>query len=216
VNLKPYRDWVFDCDGVLLDSNRVKTDAFHDLAVVYSQAAADALVAHHQATGGVSRFEKVRWLHEELLDGPADEDAIARDIARYGELCREALTRCAVLPGVRAFLDALPAGSRRFVVSGGLESEVAHALDAHGLTFDGVHGSPTDKDTHFADLQRRGHLDDAVYFGDSRYDHVVAARFGVDFVFVDGVSEFADADAYFATHPILGRVPDFTALTVGR
>ncbi len=205
-----YRVWIFDCDGVLLDSNQVKTRAFHALALPYGEEVARALVDLHRRTGGVSRFVKVRQLHEELLEGPVDEAKVQADIVRYGELCREGLARCAVLPGVRAFLDRIE--GPRYVVSGGLQEEVEEALTRHGLRFDGIFGSPRKKDAIFAELQERGLLREAVYFGDSRYDHEVAERFGVDFVFVDGVSEFHDADAYFASRPIRARIRDFREL----
>lgn len=41
--MQKYETLVFDCDGVLLDSNRVKTEAFWTVASQFGQAAADAL-----------------------------------------------------------------------------------------------------------------------------------------------------------------------------
>ena len=188
----PYQTWLFDCDGVLLDSNAVKTDAFYELARPYGADAADALVAHHRNTGGVSRFVKVRYLFETLL-GRDDETEIRSGIARYGELVEEGLRTCALAPGVRQLLDRVPAGTYRAVISGGLETEVRAAMEGRGLApyFDSIHGSPATKEEIFHSLRAKGLLaGGAVYFGDSRYDCEVAERFGVDMVFVSGLSEF--------------------------
>lgn len=46
---------VFDCDGVVLNSNRIKTEAFRVVAAPYGDAAAGALVQYHLAHGGISR-----------------------------------------------------------------------------------------------------------------------------------------------------------------
>jgi phosphoglycolate phosphatase-like HAD superfamily hydrolase len=176
---------------VLLDSNRVKTDAFRALGARYGADVGEALVRFHIEHGGLSRFMKVRYLHAELL-GDDDERAVADDLRRFALLVEEGLRTCAVTDGARELLSALPATTSRFVVSGGLETEVDATLAAHGLRnfFSGVYGSPRTKDEIFANLKEQGHLKDAVFFGDARYDAEVAARFGVDFYFVARYSEW--------------------------
>lgn len=208
MRLGPYPVWVFDCDGVLLDSNGVKSEAFWEVGAQYSSATGDALLDHHRATGGVSRFVKIRWLHETLL-GVADESKIEADLERFGEICTAKLTGCAVLPGVRDFLAAIPRTASRFVVSGGKQSEVEHALLNKKLTFDGIFGSPGTKEAHLRTIRKTVPVSQGVFFGDSRYDHTASAAFDMDFVFVSGVSEFDGASAYFDANPILGSVPDF-------
>lgn len=39
-----YRCYVFCCDGVVLDSNKVKTEVFYKAAFPYGKAAAQAMV----------------------------------------------------------------------------------------------------------------------------------------------------------------------------
>lgn len=197
------KTWIFDCDGVLLDSNRVKTQAFYELGLRYGEGVARALADYHKQNGGVSRFLKARYLLETILSGtPSDEDVLA-EAERYGGIVRQQLASCEVLPGARALLGRIPSSAYRCVVSGGLESEVAWVLRQKGLAahVDSIRGSPKPKEQHFEDLQRSGHLGHAVYFGDSRYDHEVAARFGVCFVFVSGATEFDGFDDYFRRYP---------------
>ena len=38
-----YDSFFFDCDGVLLDSNKIKTDAFYEIGKEYSIEVADQL-----------------------------------------------------------------------------------------------------------------------------------------------------------------------------
>lgn len=183
--------WIFDCDGVLLDSNRVKTEAFRALGARYGSDVADALVAFHVENGGVSRFVKVKHLHEVLL-GNGDEAAVADDLARFAAFVEAGLATCAVTEGARELLSAIPGDAARFVVSGGLEPEVDATLAQHGLRqhFRAVYGSPRTKVEIFDALKREGFLDNAVYFGDARYDAEVADVFGVEFRYVARYSEW--------------------------
>jgi len=70
--LLSYKSWIFDCDGVLLDSNRVKTEAFHSAVLDYGCEYADRLVAYHVEHGGISRFKKFEYFFDNIL-GKAPE-----------------------------------------------------------------------------------------------------------------------------------------------
>ena len=63
VDLKKYTTIVFDCDGVILDSNVVKTEAYFRTAknLGASDAQAQQLVDYHIKLGGISRYHKFDW-----------------------------------------------------------------------------------------------------------------------------------------------------------
>lgn len=191
MKLGRYDSYVFDCDGVLLDSNRIKTEAFRELALPFGADVADQLVRYHQAFGGVSRFAKIRHLVRDILKHASPEPVETDLLTRFGELVVSKINRCATLPGVETLLDSLPDKSNRFVVSGGLQCEVQGTLAARGLAsrFDGIYGSPRPKEVIFSELRESGALGRAVFFGDAVYDAEMADRFSMDFVFVYGVSE---------------------------
>ena len=66
-NFYKYRSLVFDCDGVLLDSNKVKSDAFYELALFAGKEKANELLTYHLKNGGVSRYEKIKYFYSEIL-----------------------------------------------------------------------------------------------------------------------------------------------------
>ncbi len=41
-----YKSLIFDCDGVVLNSNKAKTEAFYKAALPYGEQAASALVEY--------------------------------------------------------------------------------------------------------------------------------------------------------------------------
>lgn len=70
-----YRGWVLDCDGVILNSNPAKTEAFRRIALPYGADRAEAPVAHHIENGGVSRHRKMaHFLSEIVGTGPTPKE----------------------------------------------------------------------------------------------------------------------------------------------
>ena len=217
-----YASWVFDCDGVLLDTNGLKTDAFYQVARPYGDAAAQALVDYHTANGGISRFKKFDYFFRDIL-GRSDcdgETTLALDA--FAQIVRDGYASAREADGLRDVLDRLVgAGKRCFVVSGGLQDEVRDAMAAKGLShyFSGVFGSPDTKEeilrrelTKPGDATKTDMNRPAVFIGDSRYDHVAASAFGLDFIFASGWTEFADWKTYFQDKDIRAVVADVGAL----
>ena len=62
--LAEYKTLVFDCDGVVLNSNQLKIQAYYDVAIKFgaNEQQAQALVAHHVKLGGISRYPKFEYL----------------------------------------------------------------------------------------------------------------------------------------------------------
>lgn len=203
--LSRYQTLVFDCDGVLLNSNALKTEAFHEVALPFGHAEADRLVEYHQQRGGISRNAKFQYFVDEILISTPQKPQVDDLVARYASLVFEKLLSCEEASGL-ADLRALTAGKRWMVVSGGAELELREVFKLRGLThlFDaGIHGSPTSKSDIFARELACGKLTrPSLYIGDSRYDHVAASGAGLDFLFISGWTEFSDWRNYCAEHEI--------------
>ena len=194
-----YKTLVFDCDGVILDSNQIKTTAFYNAALPYGPDKADALVAHHRQYGGVSRHLKFRTFLRDIVQEQPNEQALQDLLNRYAAEVRAGLMQCPMAPGLASWREAMP-DANWMVVSGGDQTELREAFAARGIAdwFDaGIFGSPDDKDTILT-RERPAMGLPAVFFGDSRYDYEAATRAGLDFVFVSGWTEFADWKSYFA------------------
>lgn len=196
--------WVFDCDGVLLDSNVIKTSAFRSVTRAYGVSASDALIEYHLSRGGISRYQKFRYLFDGILGrepGPGELDGLLR---RFAELSAEGLKAAAVDPSAFSLLEHLrSSASFLYVASGGEQEEVRNGLRAHGLAvyFDGIFGSPMAKTSIVADLAARHPSARGALVGDSRLDMEIAAEFGFVPILVTHWSEFRDWGAYVDRHP---------------
>lgn len=210
-----YTTLVFDCDGVVLDSNKVKTEAFRTAALPWGDAAADALVAHHVAHGGISRYAKFAHFLDSILPDHAPQAVPGRDgpdldalLTAYAGAVRAGLMSCAITEGLEDLRAATP-DTRWLIVSGGDQAELREVFAARGLAehFDGgIFGSPDTKDQILAREIAAGTIrSPALFLGDSRYDHIAAAHAGLDFVFLSGWSEFYGWQDYIAAHRIPHR-----------
>ena len=212
-SLSSTRTLVFDCDGVVLNSNRIKTEAFRVVASRYGQEAASALVAYHLSYGGISRYRKFEYFLRVILGRSYEQAEVQAMANEYSEQVCDALMQAEVTVDLKG-LRRKTLHCSWMMVSGGDEDELRQVLKGKGLDklFDGgIHGSPASKDEIFLREKTRGTLDNtAIYIGDSQYDHQAAQRANLHFVFASAWTEFQDWSSYCKTHaiPVIARVSD--------
>lgn len=212
-----YKTMIFDCDGVLLNSNFLKSEAFYKVAEEFGNAAAVELVEYHKKNGGISRNEKFKYFLEHILRTSKEHSRVQELVNSYGSHVFQGLLNSEVCDGLDQ-LKRETAGSRWLVVSGGNQKEIEKVFKAKGICkfFDGgIFGNPRSKDEIFQELISNNAFETpAVYLGDSRYDHEVAARYGIDFVFVHGWTEVVDWKVYCANHRLesIRHVGEFSGL----
>ncbi|SFO72993.1 Phosphoglycolate phosphatase, HAD superfamily [Ectopseudomonas composti] len=198
-SLSQYATLIFDCDGVLLDSNAVKTRAFGEVTERYGMEISSAFVDYHVRNGGVSRYQKFRYLFSDLLRRQPHVQEAEQLLQAYADKVREGLLTCAVADGL-AELREVTAPSGWLVASGGDQQELRQIFQMRELTayFDhGIHGSPAPKNQILQDALSIGKIQlPALFIGDSRFDHVCAKQAGLDFVFVYRWSEFPEWQEY--------------------
>nr|WP_298249110.1 HAD family hydrolase [uncultured Halomonas sp.] len=195
--LTDYTTLVFDCDGVVLDSNKVKTDAFYQATLPYGEAAAKAMVEYHVAYGGVSRYKKFAYFLEQIAPSYAEQQDSDLEalLQTYAGHVREGLLSCDVAPGLETLRRQTP-NARWLIVSGGDQAELRDVFAQRSIAewFDGgIFGSPDTKDEILARELTTGNIQQpALFLGDSKYDHQAASAASLDFVFMSGWSEVAN------------------------
>lgn len=195
LDIDHYSTLIFDCDGVVLNSNKVKTKAFYQAALPYGEIAAQALVDYHVANGGVSRYKKFNYFLEHIVPGTSSAVTIDNLLSSYAGYVQEGLLNCQIAPNLHKLREKT-SNARWMIVSGGDQSELRSIFVERKLAelFDGgIFGSPDTKDEILAREHSNGNISpSALFLGDSKYDYQAAIVAGLDFVFLSAWSEVKD------------------------
>lgn len=190
-----YSTIIFDCDGVVLNSNHLKSQAFYDVTVPFGESLAEEMLAYHISNGGVSRNVKFAHFLENIAPRHTIQDhtrSLNSLLANYASKIRFGLQKCEITKGLPK-LRASTLGARWMIVSGGNQEEIREVFAARGIVdlFNGgIFGSPDSKPEILARETARGNIQQpAIFLGDSKYDYDCAKEFEVDFVFVNGWTE---------------------------
>ena len=207
IDLKQYKSIVFDCDGVVLDSNVVKTEAYFRTAknLGATDAQAQALVGYHVKLGGISRYHKFDWYVREVLKQPVTDTAIQALLDGFSKELAVGLMQCNLAKGIFDLREATP-NAKWSILSGGDQQEIRDLFAKRKIAhmFDGgLFGSPDNKDEVLAREKANGNLQlPALFLGDAKYDFEAASRAGLDFIFLSDWTEVPNWQAYCADNKI--------------
>src|SRR5210317_13281 len=89
--IKEYKTIIFDCDGVILNSNKIKTEAFYEVTKHFGHEFAESLVNYHVANGGVSRYEKFKYFITQILQKPYNKLLNEELLKHFSKYVKESL-----------------------------------------------------------------------------------------------------------------------------
>ena len=208
-----YDLYLFDFDGVLFNTNRIKTEAFRQALAIYPQDAVNAFVEYHEATGGISRYVKIAHFFTQILQrGDNTQEEQNQVLARFAEIAPRLMAASSPLPGVPETLARIADGSvPASICSGGNKLEIQTLLKDNRLDqyIACVWGNERSKSEHAA-TSISPRFKRVLFFGDGQYDMEVAEQYGFDFVFVASLTDWPQGRAVAAEHghPV---IDDFTS-----
>jgi phosphoglycolate phosphatase-like HAD superfamily hydrolase len=195
VDLAQYQTLVFDCDGVILNSNKIKTQAFYEVAKVYGHEPAQKLKEHHVKNGGISRYQKFEYLLTNILQKTVNKKEIEELLSNFSKEVNKALLVCEVAKGIKELRDKTR-NTKWLIVSGGDQSELREIFKQRKLDgyFDGgIFGSPDDKVTILEnEIKKRNIIGKSLFLGDSMYDYKAARTVQMDFIFLSRWTEMSE------------------------
>jgi len=117
----------FDFDGVIKESVEVKTDAYCQLFERFGEEMARRVKAHHEANGGMSRFEKIPL----YLDwcGSAQTTGLVKDYCnRFSRLVTDRVVDAPWVPGVEAYLRGGASLRQKFILVSATPDDELHEI----------------------------------------------------------------------------------------
>ena len=192
---------MFDCDGVVLDSNVVKTQAYFRTAknLGATDVQANALVDYHVNLGGISRYHKFDYYLREILHQSVTDAAIQALLDEFSKELEVGLMQCDLAKGIFDLRTATP-NANWLILSGGDQQEIRQLFAKRKIDHmfnGGLFGSPDNKDEVLAREIASGNIQfPALFIGDSKYDFEASNRAGLDFVFLSDWTEVPDWQAF--------------------
>jgi phosphoglycolate phosphatase-like HAD superfamily hydrolase len=173
---------VFDFDGVLVDTNRLKYDAFFPLFLESDGIVVKRVLARIREK---SRFEILRQILTELGRTPSEE-AIGRYAEEYGKKVLKHTLQQGLKPGVRETLLALSGKYHLYLNSATPESslrEIVRLLDM-STYFRDVFGGPGSKEENLRQILSLEEVKETevVVVGDGDSDYQSAQAVGCRFI----------------------------------
>jgi phosphoglycolate phosphatase-like HAD superfamily hydrolase len=198
--LAPSRPVVFmDCDGIIFDTNRSKCDAFRHALAGYPHDVVEALVAHHMATGGVSRYVKLKRFFDQLHPVADPEAAVRQALERFGAYSEAAYAELRPRPESLVFAEYLGGNRSVHVISGSDGDELRRVFRSQGLDshFASVCGSPATKIDHMQRILTDVGAEPGacLFVGDGGGDWQAAQALGMPFLLLGEMSEWRDGPA---------------------
>jgi len=182
-----YKNIIFDFDGVLAESVQIKTHAFYLLYKQYGKEIAKKVVAHHEANGGMSRFEKFPYYHKTFLNIDLSEEDVENLSNDFSKLVIDAVVDTDEVPGVLWFLRKHQKEKNYWIVSATPTEEINEIVRKRKMTnyFIKIFGSPEKKSSIVKNIINENELiiSETVFFGDAMSDYKAAKDNNIDFMF---------------------------------
>lgn len=185
-SLSDYDVYVFDCDGVILDSNQLKIDAMREAlsTILSDENKINACVDYFRNNFGKSRFHHIEVFVNDILD--LDEKMKGHTnqliLDTYSSKCKSLYLSAEITPGFIDFIESLT--GPKYVASGSEQSELREVFQERGLNayFKGIFGSPVRKPQLISEILASEGTTKAIMFGDAISDVEAAKINNIDFI----------------------------------
>ena len=184
-NFKYYDNIIFDFDGVIKDSNNIKTEAFRGIYKNYDKDIINKIVQYHIENIGLSRYAKFKYIEENIL-GNKYNDIIEKKLSiLFSEIVFNKILGANYIVGVIDFIKFLRKYDKRlFVASAAPEIELKKIIKAIEIDnyFTEIIGSPTKKVAAIKNIMLKYPNSKTLFFGDALSDYLAAKNAECDFI----------------------------------
>lgn len=183
MRLDKYDTIILDCDGVILDSNYLKIDAFRSALREFDEEIVKSFVEYFKNNFGTSRYHLTKVFIEEFLKKDFDEELYNKILDDFGKHCvieyNKADFTSSFLEFVKNYSD-----KKLFVASGSAQGELRDVFRSKEIDnyFIDIFGSPVKKSEIVKNIVEGEK--NSVMIGDALSDMEAAEESNIDFIFM--------------------------------
>lgn len=206
-DIKKYQILIFDCDGVIFDTTRLKLAAFQKVLSHYGDLNVEQFTEYFSANFGRSRYVHARHFIKNILQVPFQAVQYDQIINDYGLQCQALYSDAEICAGVIELLKKTKS-VKKYIASGSSQDELRTVFKSRGLDFyfNEIFGSPRTKDDLVKDICQLHQYHNILMVGDAKADFTAAKISGIDFLYVSRYS--VDQE----NMNILSQVENFTSV----
>jgi len=183
-----YRVIIFDCDGVILDSNNMKIKAMYSAlkTSLYPAELIDVAVNTFLNNFGKSRQYHCHYFVETLLGlhGKKSTDLQQLILSNYSQAVEDEYLTVPMTEGSAALLNSLK-HKHLYIGSGSEEEQLVRILKKREIShyFNGIFGSPEKKSINIKNILGNHPNEKIIFIGDALADYNAAVDNNIDFIF---------------------------------
>lgn len=182
------RGIIFDFDGVIVDSVGLKGEAFSEIYSKYGSNIKNKVVRHHESNGGISRFEKFKFYHNNFLNKKISSKELEKISNQFSKLVMSKVVKADYIEGVIDFIETSLINQMLFVSTATPTKEINQILLKRKIKhfFTDVYGSPEKKEFHIQKIMKKYNLNsnELIFIGDSKNDLDASKKMNLDFILV--------------------------------
>ncbi len=181
-----FKTIIFDFDGTIIDSSKIKTDAFEDLYKHYGKEVASMVVKFHLENQGISRYKKFEFFEKNILKKKYSQETEMKLDKQFSSIVLNKIIKAKYISGAYEFLDSYHKEFNFYLISATPEKELKKIVRKKNIEyyFRGIYGSPLDKGKVIQNILKVGNLSNktALMIGDSQSDLEAATLASVSFL----------------------------------
>jgi len=178
---------LWDFDGVILDSMAVRDWGFEEIFKKFDRDKVLLLLNFHRKNGGLSRYVKIRYFYEEILEKEITENEVLEYANAFSVLMKKELVNPTNL--IQESLQFIKENYKNYsfhIVSGSDGEELRYLCEKMEISsyFMSIEGSPTPKNQLVKDLlkQHNYEISECVLIGDSINDYEASKVNNISFM----------------------------------
>ena len=193
----------WDFDGVIIDSMHVRDFGFKEIFKEYDSQLVKKLINYHRLNGGLSRYVKIRYFFEEILNQNISEEELIRYAYNFSSIMRNELVKKKYL--ISDSINFIKNNFNNFnfhIVSGSDHKELLFLNKELQISkfFLSINGSPTPKNEIVRQLihKFRYNENEIAMIGDSINDYEAAKSNNIKFYGYNN-DDLKSLDSYIKT-----------------
>ncbi len=179
---------IFDCDGVIFDSNRLKVDAMRralESIDIFCNDSISKCINYFEKNFGLSRYHHIKHFFDHIIvvESGYKDKYYQLVLNAYSAQCFQLYLDAEFAPCVLKLLRQVSA--KCYVASGSLESELVEVFLERDISFffESIYGSPKKKSDIVADIKTKYPSGNILMIGDALSDFNAANINDIDFLF---------------------------------